>query len=245
MLLRGRRKCACAIMRLLADIGNSRVQWTLANGDHLEPAAYATHDECARAWHHLQPDSAHYCSVASADVTAAVLAALPRLEWLRLEAVERAGGVINGYACPAELGDDRWAALLGARVRYPEQNVVIVDAGTAVTVDALAASGQHVGGAIIAGYRAQRAGLSEMAPALPRTGGHISVPARNTLDALATGGYLGLAGAIERVARALGAELGEWKGLLTGGDARSLSLLLDAEWIHEPMLTLRGLQRLE
>lgn len=232
-------------MRLLVDIGNSRVQWTLADGEHLAPGSCCAHDECQRAWRHLQPDSACYCSVACAESTARVLAALPRVHWQRVSAVPQAAGVINGYTRPTELGDDRWAALLGARARYPGHNVIIVDAGTAVTIDALAASGQHMGGTIVAGYRAQRVGLAEMAPALPCRDGAIRVPPRNTLDALTTGGYLGLAGAIERLAGALSADLGSWTGLLTGGDARSLSPLLDSEWIHEPMLTLRGLQRSE
>ena len=52
------------------------------------------------------------------------------------------GGVRNGYREPAQLGCDRFAALIAARHHHPDRDLLVVNAGTATTVDALTADGQ-------------------------------------------------------------------------------------------------------
>ena len=59
----------------------------------------------------------------------------------------------SGYKDPNQLGVDRWLALIGAANLYPNKNLLIIDAGTATTVDFLMASGQHQGGWILAGVK--------------------------------------------------------------------------------------------
>lgn len=59
--------------------------------------------------------------------------------------------VISAYHHPSQLGVDRWLTLLAANVLYPSKNSLIVDAGTATTIDLLAANGKHQGGWILAG----------------------------------------------------------------------------------------------
>lgn len=59
--------------------------------------------------------------------------------------------VTSAYEEPSRLGVDRWLALLGAAKLFPNKNILIIDAGTATTVDLLAANGQHQGGWILAG----------------------------------------------------------------------------------------------
>ncbi|MFT5506384.1 MAG: type III pantothenate kinase [Gammaproteobacteria bacterium] len=61
------------------------------------------------------------------------------------------GRVINAYQQPARMGSDRWFALLGTADSI-EGDAIIVDAGTAITVDLLKSDGRHLGGAIIAGF---------------------------------------------------------------------------------------------
>jgi type III pantothenate kinase len=60
-------------------------------------------------------------------------------------------GVINGYAEPGRLGVDRWLALIGAASRG-HRDCVVIDAGSAMTVDLLRADGRHLGGAILPGF---------------------------------------------------------------------------------------------
>jgi len=62
-----------------------------------------------------------------------------------------ASGLTNHYRNPAGLGADRLAAASGAQLLYPAQNLVIVDSGTATTVDAVDAAGNYRGGYIVPG----------------------------------------------------------------------------------------------
>lgn len=228
-------------MKLLVDIGNSRVKWTLAHGTELEPPRICAHAACAEAWTGLRLGSVLYCSVAQADDERRALAALGDSPAYRVRARAHGAGVINGYHSPGQLGADRWASLLGARALWPGQNLVIVDAGSALTVDGLRRDGQHVGGAIMAGYHALRAGVTAAAPILPATGGAIRLPARSTEDALETGAWWGLAGAVERLVAGVGEQLGPFEVLLTGGDAGRLRPLLPDHWHIDATLALRGL----
>jgi len=60
-------------------------------------------------------------------------------------------GVTSGYERPSQLGVDRWLTLIAANTLYQGKNTLIVDAGTATTVDLLASDGTHKGGWILAG----------------------------------------------------------------------------------------------
>jgi len=60
-------------------------------------------------------------------------------------------GVINCYEQPETLGVDRWLSMIGAATQYPNSGLVIVDAGTATTIDVLDSSGKHLGGWILSG----------------------------------------------------------------------------------------------
>ena len=62
----------------------------------------------------------------------------------------RNGRVINGYEQPERLGVDRWLALIGAAERV-ERDCIVIDAGSAITLDLLRGDGQHLGGAILPG----------------------------------------------------------------------------------------------
>ncbi len=69
----------------------------------------------------------------------------------KFSALKTSHGVHNAYPVAAGLGVDRWLCLLGAAARV-KQDLVIIDAGSAITIDLLRADGQHLGGAILAGY---------------------------------------------------------------------------------------------
>mgnify|MGYP006431776121 CR=1 FL=1 len=237
-------------MRLLIDIGNSRIKWALGAGGKLfDPAGFARpradHDEAwERAWGRLAPVGVTICSVAGRQSVAALRGWVERrwaVPFTEVRAREHCGPIVNAYADPASLGADRWANLLGARAALGSVDTIIVDAGTAVTVDALRADGRHLGGAILAGLSASRAGLRCAAPALPAAHEEAPLPSDNTAGAIGGGTLIGLAGAVERVATAVGGRLTAPARILTGGDAERLAAWLDAGWSIDQQLTLRGL----
>jgi type III pantothenate kinase len=237
-------------MKLLIDIGNSRVKWGLESGGEIEgPYAFAADadaitDAFELAWGGLAPASVRFCSVSTGKLPE-MLSDWSRGAWgiepFRVRSAAAAGVLVCGYRDPDALGADRWANLLGARDLLGATDVVVVDAGTAVTVDALRADGRHLGGAILPGLCAARAGLHAAAPALPAAGGASGLPAATTAEGMAAGSLVGLAGAIERVTREVGRPLEAPAWLLTGGDTDTLRPWLDPGWRHEPLLTLRGL----
>ena len=69
----------------------------------------------------------------------------------RFVSTAKALGVINGYQQPERLGVDRWMTLLAAR-EMAAGNCIVIDAGSAITLDLLRADGQHLGGAILPGF---------------------------------------------------------------------------------------------
>ena len=152
------------------------------------------------------------------------------------------GGVTNTYRDPAALGADRFVALIGARARV-RRPALVVDAGTAMTVDALAADGRFLGGMIVPGYRLMIEALARGTVELPRADGRYAEFARQTDDAIVSGALNALAGAVERALRALREQAGEEPSLLlTGGDLSRLAPLLAVRSpMLAPQLVLEGL----
>jgi type III pantothenate kinase len=163
---------------------------------------------------------------------------------VEFRAAARTLDVVNGYDDPTSLGADRWAALVGARGLTPAP-ACIIDCGTAVTVDALAANGEFLGGAIFPGLALARAILAHGTAAVqPPPGSDASCLGRSTADAVAGGTLFALAGAIERVVREQQVQLGgAARVLMTGGDAPLLAARIAQPVEHVPDLVLQGLAR--
>jgi type III pantothenate kinase len=167
---------------------------------------------------------------------------------VRFAHVERSGwGVTNGYRQPRRMGVDRWVAMVGAWGEC-RAACLVVDAGTAVTLDALDADGRHLGGQIIAGVemmmRALTASTSDIPPVKPASGKSkdgIGMFAASTAEAVREGARNAVAGAIERAFRTLQSEAYEPVLVLTGGDASRILSALGETPLHRPHLVLQGL----
>lgn len=233
--------------RVLAiDAGNTRVKWALHDGTHWLKSG---HIETAKAaqlktvFSRLPALSAVLVSnVAGAAARAALERALPKApaaRWIRSAAAQC--GVRNSYAKPAQLGCDRWAALIGAR-HVHRGAAVVVNAGTALTVDALSADGVFVGGIIVPGAELMRSALARDTAGLRRRPGVFSFFPDNTGDAIVSGAVNALCGAIERMARNLEAGGGqEVLCVLSGGAAGLIAPQLNLELKVVDNLVLEGL----
>jgi type III pantothenate kinase len=164
---------------------------------------------------------------------------LPAARWIISERVQC--GVHNSYDDPAQLGCDRWAALIGARRLYGGA-AVVVNAGTALTVDALAGDGVFVGGIIMPGAQLMRTALAGHTAALKLQPGKFSFFPNATGDAIISGAVDGLCGAVERMARFL-EETGHTVPLciLSGGGAALIAPHLNLEVKVVDNLVLEGL----
>ena len=162
----------------------------------------------------------------------------------------RACGVTNSYRQPRRLGVDRWVAMIGAWSEF-ESPCLVVDAGTAVTIDALDDSGRHLGGQILPGVSLMAQALAANTSDLPdtsrrsaRKANEIGMFAKNTGGAIAYGTLNAVVGAVERARNIMHDEGCSPELVLTGGDAsRILSSLTDAP-NHRPHLVLQGLARM-
>ncbi len=108
-------------------------------------------------------------------------------------------GVVNSYRNPAQLGSDRWAALIGARHLLGPVPAMVVVCGTATTIDFLTGEGVFKGGVILPGVGLMLRSLHEGTAALPDQGGEFFVYPTQTVDAIASGCQHAQAGAIERL----------------------------------------------
>jgi type III pantothenate kinase len=199
-------------------------------------------DELIRQWQGLPaPRHALGCAVGASTLQSA-LTDWMRLHWglsvFWLQAAASMCGVRNRYADPQQLGADRWACALGAHALFPQRDLVIVSAGTALVVDVLNAQGEFLGGTISPGYRLMKQALATQTARLPLAqGARVAFP-DNTADAIESGCINALCGAIDAM-RQPGCEI-----VLTGGDAALLAACLNRPTCVVDNLAIRGLEAL-
>jgi type III pantothenate kinase len=149
------------------------------------------------------------------------------------------------YETPSTLGADRWLAALAAHRRHGR--ALVVDCGSATTVNLIDSDGTFRGGAIAPGLRALQVGMQQVTPHLPaadpaRAG---PLPARSSVASVHAGVLLSFCGAIERmVADCLAAAPGPATLLITGGQAEHYLRHGRLEFVHAPDLVHEGLSRL-
>ena len=152
-------------------------------------------------------------------------------------------GVTCGYENPAQLGVDRWLAAAAAwnAARRP---LLVIDLGTAATLDFVAAGGRHLGGYIVPGLGLMAVALAQGTAGV-RVAGDVGAdigPGANTAQAVRRGALAMLIDFIEASARRFAAQLGERPAAyLTGGDAALVAGRLALETRVAPDLVLDGL----
>lgn len=151
-------------------------------------------------------------------------AAAPQASVKRLVSPAVGGGVRNAYAEPKRLGIDRFLALVAAHSAFPGP-VLLISAGTALTVDALAADGEHLGGLIAPGIQlAQDAVVARSGRVQKHDEGAVDWLGKSTESCLASGAWSAAAGLVDRSATEFQRRLGVVPRLLLhGGDAAQLA----------------------
>lgn len=237
-------------MRLLIDAGNTRIKWALVNdgGDWLHngvlpvgqanelPGFFAGSQDITQIW---------VSNVAGEKVSHQVrsIGAGRSLQVHFTVSKEMQCGVRNGYFNAAQLGSDRWAALIAAW-DLVQGTCLVVNCGTAITIDALSGQGKFLGGLILPGIELMQRSLAAAADQLksgyikPEQGKCVQFPV-NTADAVFSGAIQAGCGAIQRQYALLGDDGAQV--VLSGGAAGVLK-----EHINLPLrvvdnLVLQGL----
>lgn len=236
-------------MILAIDAGNSRIKWGLRQaGTWVQVGSCATFDgqalaDWAETLHGHALDRILVSNVAGVDAKARIEAALVDAAVLPEFIVSRPMqcGVRSSYDDPVMLGCDRWAALIGAHALLPGASLV-VNAGTALTVDALTEEGLFLGGIIAPGIELMRRALDEHTAGLKLRPGEVRFFPSNTGDAIMSGAVHAAAGAIERMGvfmREGGHE--SLRIILSGGSAAQLQPMLSFPVVVIDNLVLEGL----
>jgi len=237
-------------MSWLFDLGNTRLKWARLSAHTLHDHGALVHqgggfDAALDAALAALPRAtqAYLASVATPDLGARVRALCARhgVHCVDVQAQTELAGVRVAYAEPAQLGVDRFLALLAARARGVGP-WLLVSVGTALTVDALAVDGAHLGGVIAPTPALMREALAARVPHLRNDGGAPQGFACNTRDALAGGAQGAALGLIERSYAHAAATFGVAPTLLLGGGgASALAPALGLPHRLAPDLVLEGL----
>ncbi len=242
-------------MKLLVDWGNSALKWAQTEGDGL-----GAPDRCEwrpatdldalldHHWRSLPQPSAVVASLVAPPETAEALGRWTRRHWRltpRLVRAQRKSlGVTCGYSRPERLGADRWAALVAAHRLAPAGSLV-VDLGTATTLDALA-GGRHLGGYILPGPAAlQSALIDTTAIELDRTADGPGPWGRSTAGCIRQGAVQALLALVDSsLERLQAAGVCDPTLIVTGGQAGFLMPHIQVDYLHRPHLVLEGVMLL-
>jgi type III pantothenate kinase len=251
-------------LSLLVDVGNTFIKWSLhrreaaaaesadtfvAGGRMLIDEIHALADEF-RAYQ--APAPVVISNVAGTRVRNPLMRALEvwpgfqdaggPVHWIVSR--EEQCGVSNGYRNPAQLGTDRWAALIGARALKPEAPVLVVVCGTATTIDLLSPEGRFMGGNILPGMGLMLRSLHTNTAALPDADGEYLNHPTQTVDAITSGCQHAQAGTIERLFRRHRAEYGDLTCIISGGAGKTVAPRLAIPYRYHENLVLEGLHRI-
>jgi type III pantothenate kinase len=236
--------------RVVVDVGNTRIKWGRCRGGHIaEVAALPPGD--TDAWQR-QLDSwrLHH------DVVWVVSGVHPERRDVLLTWLDRRGAKVHrleGYRDlpldvqvdePERVGIDRLLNAVAANgrrgVKVP---ALIVDAGSAVTVDYVDGAGSFRGGAIYPGLRLMSQSLHDYTAKLPVVPvGHADPPGTSTRHAIQAGVYYAVLGGAERLIDAMCREgTPAPQVFLTGGDAELLAARLARAFTLWPEMTLEGI----
>lgn len=233
--------------RLLLDAGNSQIKLIRAHGRVLQQASQLKLNKAEISFDHA----------IFTDIDEIVIASVTAFDWASLFQQQTALSHIpvrtlrspsqhpllkNAYPQPERLGVDRWLAMLGARISC-QQALCVVDLGTATTLDAVDADGQHHGGWITPGLATSRDVLHRKGHLLASAqDGNTPAFATNTADAIASGTLHSQIATIQHFLAMMQTQGMEQPRLfLTGGWAQSVQSLLSYEATLDQSLVFRGM----
>jgi len=245
---------------LLIDMGNTRIKWVWAVDGRIDKETYGrggldAFRRFTQSHADTPPGKVLLSSVAAEARTKAVMDAC-NSHWAvtlsRLVSRRHQAGIKNAYEQAETLGVDRWLAIVGAAHSYTKP-VVIWDLGTATTLDAVDAEGQHLGGYIFPGpatmLEALRSGTALTVPgdlsgALEYSLAgqeHDIGPGQTTADCIIQGVRATQVGALNQFLRYISPQAGNPTLVVTGGGAQELLSGLKFEHIYDPWLVFRGM----
>lgn len=243
-------------MNLYFDIGNTRAKYCVADMkenttlNRLSPISAIDNELICTDW--LEQNFNHIGQIFIASVKHNAIqveieswANNQKLPVINISTEKERFGLINSYDDVSKMGVDRWLAMVGAVDQYPNKTLIVVDAGTATTLELVANNGRHVGGWILPGIQTMLDGLLG---ATEKVAAQATVPNKlrlgnNTNECVNQALWAATLGLIDR-AKQLAAKQGLNVDhiIITGGNGERLSQLFEDNCEYIPTLIFNGLQ---
>jgi len=232
---------------LLVDIGNSQIKWLQVHGS--EVGTWGSQKSCARSGDALMasltsagvlPQELVISSVADEDFNAKLAATFSTRGWPTPQfaaSQSQQFGLTNSYSDPTRMGVDRWLAMLAAWCKT-HNALIVVDAGTAVTIDVVGVNGMHMGGYILPGVGLMEAALTRDTQRVrfSDSAERSLLPGQSTAQCVTSGVWLAAHSAVQAVL----SRYPDYPVFITGGDGWALMQMdIVAQWC--PHLVLEGL----
>lgn len=155
--------------------------------------------------------------------------------------------VKNCYETPKTLGKDRLAGVVGAQGLFPNQNCLVIDAGTCITYDLLDKKGDYLGGNITPGVNLRLKAMNHFTQKLPLVSTDYTDETwvgTSTETALRAGAQLGTVAEMEGLINRYQTQMEGINVILTGGDADYFGTQLKSKIFVNPHLVLLGLNKI-
>ncbi|GAB5556705.1 MAG: type III pantothenate kinase [Schleiferiaceae bacterium] len=150
---------------------------------------------------------------------------------------------LDSYKTPQTLGADRIALVAGAQSRFPNSNVLVIDAGTCITYDFYSPKDGYGGGIISPGLAMRAKAMSSFTQALPEVKSPYfnEILGRSTEECLGAGVYVGITSEIDGIISQYKQRFGEVEVIFTGGDTELLVTPLKNNIFADPEILMKGL----
>ena len=242
---------------LLLDVGNSHLKWGVLNENNIDQRGSVSQEKIRQqglaALTRKLPRRVESVCISNVAGTnfgtrlSGVIGIHCNVD-VHFARSEKCGwGVTNSYKQPRLLGVDRWVAMVAAWAEL-KSSCLIVDAGTAVTLDAINDNGFHIGGQIIPGVETMLSslssatiGISSLKIPMKRSADQLKIFGQNTKEAIHEGTQNAVLGLVERAIRMLQSNGYDSTVILTGGGAKDIFEAFNEKSLYRPNLVLHGL----
>lgn len=213
-------------MHLILDIGNTNVKYHLF--DQEESILSATVVSIDSVAGQILGDFPALTHVIYSDVRGIIAKGKLEIIFPQLQVIEVKSlrlPFTSHYSTPATLGDDRVALVAAATKKYPQQNCLVIDAGSCLTYDFITAEGTYLGGAISPGLQMRFKSLQHFTGKLPlvKPEKPFSLHGHSTATSINAGVIHGIIHEIDGQINAYKTKYPSLTVILTGGDALLLS----------------------
>ena len=215
------------ISSILVDIGNTNTKWKFEKDYFLLPTEKFELDllpRCSKIW--VSNVSLNFFESKKFNIRF-------------VESQERYKSLVNAYSDPKLLGCDRWLGMIASYELSEEKSFVLVDIGTAITIDIVNKSGAHLGGLIFPGLDKIRQTFHKFSVA---SSGDINALGLTTEEAWGNGTIALVVNTINQKIREIKNETPDISVFLTGGGYSDLQNFLDFDHVYHKNLVLDGLQ---